>query len=162
MSESGALADKLRAEGEKIVRFMASLDDRQWNIEVYTEGSVWTVQGVFGHLLAAERAFVKLFSRIKEGGAGVSDDFDIDRYNAAQQRRTTGLAPTALIEQFRASREQMVMFVYGLGELDLETKGRHPYLGIVPLRDMVKMVYVHNHAHLRDVQKALRTKQVAA
>jgi hypothetical protein len=49
----------------------------------------------------------------------------------------------------------MVMFVHGLGNLDLERKGRHPYLGVVCLRDMIKMIYVHNHAHLRDVQKAL-------
>jgi hypothetical protein len=160
--ESATLADKLQVEGKKIGMFMASLDDRQWNVEVYTEGSVWTVQGVFGHLLAAERAFVKLFSQVKDGGPGVSDDFDIDRYNAAQQRRTKGLAPAALIEQFRSSRAQMVMFVYGLGESDLEKKGRHPYLGVVCLRDMIKMIYVHNHAHLRDVQKALNAKRAAA
>jgi hypothetical protein len=117
---------------------------------------------VFGHLLAAERAFVKLFSQVKDGGPGVSEDFEIDRYNAAQQRRTAELGPAALMEHFRSTRQLMVTFVYGLEASDLEKQGRHPYLGIVKLRDMVKMVYVHNHAHLRDVQKALRTKQASA
>jgi hypothetical protein len=51
---------------------------------------------VFGHLLAAE-PLVKLFSG--QGWGRGLDDFDIDRHNAAQQRRDHWIAPSALIEQ---------------------------------------------------------------
>ena len=158
MSEAASLAAKLQAEGEKVDLFMASLDEGQWNAEVYTEGAIWTIRGVFAHLLSAERAFVKLFAEIRDGGAGVSEDFNIDRYNAIQQRKTAGLAPAALIEELRAARAQMVAFVSGLTASDLERKGRHPFLGVVSLREMVKMIYIHNQTHFRDVRRVLRVE----
>src|SRR5512140_1911362 len=82
MSEAGELAAKLEAEGEKMSAFFAGLALEQWNAEVYTEGSVWTVRSILAHLMTAERAFVKLFENIRQGGPGVSEDFVIDRYNA--------------------------------------------------------------------------------
>jgi hypothetical protein len=158
MSEGASLAAKLQVEGEKICLFMASLDDGQWNVEVYTEGAVWTIRGVFAHLLTAERAFVKLFAEIRDGGPGVSEDFSIDRYNAIQQRRTARLAPATLIAELRAARTQMVGFVSGLTAADLERKGRHPFLAVVSLREMVKMIYIHNQTHFRDVRRVLRVE----
>jgi hypothetical protein len=162
MTEGATLAAKLQAEGEKFIHFATGVADHQWNIEVYTEGEVWTIRAVFTHLLSAERAFVKLFAQIRDGGAGVSEDFSIDRYNAAQQRWTSELSPAGVIDQFRAAREQMVSFVSGLSDPDLERRGRHPFLGIVSLREMVKMIYIHNQTHLRDVRQALQAHSEAA
>jgi hypothetical protein len=113
---------------------------------------------VCAHLLTAERAFVKLFAEIRDGGAGVSEDFSIDRYNAIQQQRTAGLAPVVLIEELGLARAQMVAFVSGLTASDLERKGRHPFLGVVSLREMVKMIYIHNQTHFRDVRRVLRVE----
>jgi uncharacterized protein (TIGR03083 family) len=155
MPETAALAEKLKNEGERLRGFFASLDERAWNTDVYTEGATWTVRSVLAHLVTAERAFVKLFASIREGGSGVSEDFSIDRYNARQQEKTRDLLPAELVEQFKAVRADMVSFVSGLEDADLERIGRHPFLQETSLREMIKMVYLHNQIHLRDLKRAL-------
>jgi hypothetical protein len=36
---------------------------------------------------------------------------------------------------------------------DLERIGRHPFLGVAPLVEMIKLVYRHNGIHIRDARK---------
>jgi uncharacterized damage-inducible protein DinB len=155
MSETAALAQKLKSEGEKHTAFFASLTDAQWQMEVYTEDTTWTIRNVLAHFVTAEHGFIKLFSEIRDGGAGASEDFSIDRYNARQQEKTRDLAPSELVEQYKSVRSEMVSFVSSLQDSDLERKGRHPFLGWTSLREMIKMVYLHNQIHHRDLKKVL-------
>jgi hypothetical protein len=155
MSESATLAAKLQGEGQKLRSFMEGLRADQWIAQVYADGGVWTTRSVFAHLLTADRAFIKLFDQIRLGGSGVSDDFDIDRYNASQQRKTADLGPAELVQQFSEIRGQMVVFVSGLADRDLEKRARHPFLGVVTLREMIRMIYIHGQTHYRDVRRAL-------
>ena len=156
MSEITDLADKLTSEGERFVVFFSGLTDAQWQTEVYTEGATWTIRNILSHFVTSERGLVKLFEQIRQGGAGAADDFSIDRYNAAQQEKTKELAPQELIEQYKSVRASSVTWVRGLQESDLEIVGRHPFLGKTTLREMVKMLYLHNQIHYRDLKKVLR------
>lgn len=156
MSETAELAEKLKSEGAKFAAFFAGLTDAEWQTEVYTEGSVWTIRNILAHLMTAERAFVKLFEDVRQGGPGASEDFSIDRYNARQQEKMKELTPSELLDQYKSIRAQMVAWVSGINDSDLEKTGRHPYLDITTLREMVKMVYIHNQIHYRDVRKVLK------
>ena len=155
MDESGKLAEKLRLEGEKLDLFLTGLSANQWGTTVYAEGTAWTVRSILVHLMSAESAFLKLFDLIRGGSEGVGADFDIDRYNAAQQRKGGDLEIQDLMNAFRLARGRMVEFVSGLSAADLERRGRHPFLGMTTLREMVKMIYIHNQAHQRDIRRAL-------
>jgi hypothetical protein len=156
MPETAELAAKLKFGGEKLSSFFDGLTDSQWNAEVYTEGAVWNARNILAHLMTAERAFVKLFENIRQGGTGVSEDFVIDRYNASQQRKTSEWDTRQLLQEYRAARTAMVQWVSGIGDSDLEKSGRHPFLGVTTLREMVKMIYIHNQMHYRDLRRALR------
>ncbi len=156
MSETTELAQKLTFEGEKFTAFFGGLTEDQWKKEVYTEGSVWTIRNILAHLMTSERAFIKLFENIRQGGQGAAEDFVIDRYNASQQEKTKDLNPQELFEQYQAMRAQMIEWVSGISDLDLEKTGRHPALGITTLREMIKMVYIHNQTHYRDLRRVLR------
>jgi uncharacterized damage-inducible protein DinB len=156
MSEVAELAGKLKTEGEKLAEFFAGLNDSQWKLEVYTEGSIWTVRSILAHLMTAERAFVRLFEQVRQGGSGSSEDFSIDRYNASQQEKTRELSPQELLGQYKSTRAQMIEWVSRIDDADLEKVARHPYLGLTTLREMVKMVYIHNQIHYRDLRKALK------
>jgi uncharacterized protein (TIGR03083 family) len=159
MAESiSFLAERLRTEGAKVTQFFGALTDDQWASQVYTEGTTWTVRNVLAHLVTAERAFVKLFEQIRQGGPGASADFTIDRYNAAQQEKTQSLTPAELLDQFGAVRAEMSQWVAGLHAADLERIGRHPFLGETTLLEMIKMIYLHNHLHIRDVRKVVGTR----
>ncbi|GAB4500557.1 MAG: hypothetical protein Fur0035_00970 [Anaerolineales bacterium] len=149
------LSEKLISEGERALAFFAALTPEQWNAPVYTEGETWTVRSVLAHFVTAERGFLKIFADILAGGPGASDDFDINRYNASQQAKTAALTPAELMENFRQTRAEMAAFAAGLSESDLQKIGRHPALGITSLGEMLKLVYLHNSMHFRDLKKAL-------
>jgi uncharacterized damage-inducible protein DinB len=156
MTEATDLSDKLKSEGERIGAFFSGLSDEQWQAEVYTEGSTWTIRSILAHQMTAERAFVRLFEQIRQGGEGVSTDFVIDRYNARQQEKTREASPAELLQQYKDLRAQMVAWVAGLQEGDLDRTGRHPFLGVTTLREMVKMIYIHNQQHYRDIRRVMK------
>lgn len=156
MSESTELAEKLKTEGERMAAFFAEITDEQWTHEVYTEGTTWSIRNVLSHFVTSERGLVKLFERIRTTGEGAAEDFSIDRYNAAQQQRTESLTPAELLDQYREVRAESVKWVSGLKDEELEIKGRHPFLGETIIREMVKMLYLHNQLHYRDVKRALK------
>lgn len=156
MSETRELAEKLQSEGEKILSVFSGLSDEHWDREVYTEGTTWTIRNVLSHLVTSERGLIKLFERIRLGGEGTPDDFSIDRYNAAMQERTKEMTPWELLELYRQVRANSVEWVSGLLEEDLEITGRHPFLGQTVIREMIKMLYIHNLTHLRDMKKSLK------
>ncbi len=160
MSEVTDLADKLKAEGEKMSGIFAGLTPEQWNAEVYTEGSVWTVRSILAHLMTAERAFIRLFEDVRKGGPGASEDFSIDRYNARQQEKTHDLTPEELLRDYRETRQRMIAWVSGLDDAELERAGRHPFLGVTTLREMIKMIYIHNQTHYRDMRKTFQRSNV--
>ncbi len=154
MSDTPAfLAERLRVEGDKTIAFFSGLKPEQWQETVYTEGETWTIRSVLAHYVTAERGFLTIFSSVRDGGPGVSDDFDIDRFNASQQRKTRELSPAELLESFKIIRAQMVELVSSLSDDDLKKEGRHPFLGPATLSEMIKLVYRHNQIHFRDIRK---------
>ena len=156
MSELTDLADKLKSEGERFATLFAGLTDEQWQSEVYTEGESWTIRNVLSHFVTSERGLLKLFERIRTTGEGSAEEFSIDRYNAAQQYKTKELSPQELLEQYKAMRADAVVWTLSLSESDLEKIGRHPFLGMTTIREMIKMLYIHNLTHYRDMKKVLK------
>ena len=157
MSEVTDLADKLKTEGEKFISIFTGFSDDQWTQEIYTEGSTWTIRNVLAHFVTSERGLLKLFEQIRQGGAGAADDFSIDRYNASMQERTKELSSHELLEQYKQVRDNSVAWVSALREEDLEITGRHPFLQMTTLREMIKMLYIHNMTHYRDMKKSIKS-----
>ncbi|MDQ2692906.1 MAG: DinB family protein [Chloroflexota bacterium] len=156
MSDITELAEKLKTEGEKMVSVFSNLTEDQWQMEVYTEGATWTIRNVLSHFVTSERGLLKLFEQIRQGVAGAADDFSIDRYNAAMQARMKDATPLELLEQYKEVRAHAVEWVSGLHESELEITGRHPFLGQTVIREMIKMLYIHNLTHYRDLKRALK------
>ena len=156
MSELNELADKLTSEGEKFYTLFSGLTDDQWQAEVYTEGETWTLRNVLSHFVTSERGLVKLFERIRQSGEGSPDDFSIDRYNAAQQQKTKDLSAQVLLEHYKAVRADSIAWTLSISESDLDKQGRHPFIGMTTIREMIKMLYLHNQLHYRDMKKVLK------
>lgn len=156
MPETAAfLAQRLTSEGQKTIAFFDSLSDVQWQSTIYTEGATWSIRNVLAHFVMAEKSFMELLSNIRDGGPGAPEGFDIDRHNAGQQREAATLSPQELLEQFKTTRAGMAAWVADLSAADLEKRGRHPFLGVITLAEMIKAVYLHNQVHTRDLRRAL-------
>jgi hypothetical protein len=149
------LAERLRAEGEKTRAFFSALTREQWNQEIYTEGSCWSVRQVLAHFVASESSMARLVQNIQAGGLGSPEDFDLDAYN---ERKVAGLneaSSAELLDKFTELRQQFADLVDRMSLVDLGKSGRHPFLGMASLEDIVKLVYRHNQIHLRDVRRVV-------
>jgi hypothetical protein len=139
MPESPAfLAERLGTEGERIAASFAALTGDQWGQVVYTEGAEWKVRDVLAHFVSVEKSILKLFENIRSGGGGTSEDFSVDRFNAEQVSKLAEISPS-----------------------DLQKRGRHPFLGVTTLGEMIKMVYRHNQIHLRKLRQLSALGRVA-
>ncbi|HLD93874.1 MAG TPA: DinB family protein [Anaerolineales bacterium] len=150
------LAKTLEAEGVKTVQFFESLAPEQWDTPVYSEGPGWRVQNLLAHFTEVEGSISELIRSIVGGGSGVSEDFDIDRWNAKHTGEISQQDKDWLLAEFVRRRRTTVEMVTTLTDADLEKRGRHPALGITEVKNMVKLMYIHILGHQRDIKRALK------
>lgn len=155
MPENTTLADKLTSEGDRILSMFGGFSPLQWQMEIYTEGEVWTIRDILSHFVFSERGLLRLFKQIQSGEGGISEDFSIDRYNTSQMNKNRVLDPGDLLDQFQSVRADTVSWVKDLTLSDLDLVGRHPFLGETTLREMIKMLYLHPQIHYRDIKKTM-------
>ena len=149
------LSERLLHEGEKSIAFFQALSPEQLSQEVYTEGSCWTSHQVLAHFATAEYSLRKLIENIAAGGTGSPEDFDINKYNERKVKESGENSLPDLLEQFRQNRQKTAAFVASLKPEDLQRQGRHPFLGITSLAEIIKIIYRHNQIHQREIRQEL-------
>jgi hypothetical protein len=154
MSDTPAfLSERLLHEGEKSIEFFQSLTPDQLDQTIYTEGTHWTARQVLAHFVFSERSLCRLVENIAAGGAGSPENFDIDGYNERKVKDFENTALPDLVEQFHQNRKKTALVVAKLQVEDLQRQGRHPFLGIVPLAEIIKIIYRHNQIHQREIRQ---------
>lgn len=157
MSElANELADSLETEGAKTIEFFKPLTHEQWDLPIYSEGPGWHVHNLLAHFVEVEGSISRLIRQVVDGGSGVSEDFDIDRWNAKHTGEISPQDREWLLEEFESRRRATVAMVRGLSDADLEKRGRHPALGITEIKRMLRTMYLHIQGHQRDIKRALK------
>ena len=149
------LAERLSEEGEKVCAFYNGLTPQQWEVQVYSEGSCWTARQILAHFDITETNITRLIQDVLAGGGGAPENFDLDAFNERTVAARQNLAPGELVSHFAAHRKKTVELVRQMSDEDLTKTGRHPFLGIAPLVDIIKLMYRHNQIHLRDIRRVL-------
>ncbi len=149
------LAEKLRTEGEKTLTFYQNLPADTWDMQVFGDGAMWSVRGVFEHLCISEHTLRRLFEEIIKGGTGSPEGFDINAFNQEKTGRFADLSFDDLFKLYADTREKTVTFTRGLTDEQLALRGRHPAMGDTSLEEQIKMIYLHHIMHMRDVKKVL-------
>lgn len=147
------LAERLNLEGQKTVDFFCRFTPDQLEQIIYSDGSSWSVRQVLAHLVSSEKAFGDLIVDILDGGLGAPEGFDIHQFNQGEVAGMDGENREDLLRQFEEQRELNVKRISRIHSEDLNRLGRHPYLGIVALEEIVKLLYRHNQIHQRDVRR---------
>lgn len=150
-----SLCERLRVEGNKTLAIFRQLESKDWEKTLYADGETWNVRQLLAHFVTAEAGIEDLIKNILEGGEGVSQDFDIDRYNSRQVSRHFETQPEKLMMMFSEQRASTVELVGSLQAADLLRFGRHPFLGMASLEDIIKLIYRHNQIHQRDMRRAI-------
>lgn len=152
---SSFLAARLHAEGEKTTAFFRSLSAPQNELTVYEDQAVWNVRHILAHLVATEEMVCAQIESVLSGGKGIDENFDIDSFNQVSVSKRIDTSAADLLQQFFDYRQKTINLVETLTADDLAQYGRHPYLGWVPLVEVIKLIYRHNQIHQRDIRKVL-------
>lgn len=139
-----------------MLAFFRALQPEDWQQTVYSDGSGWTVRQLLAHFVATEAGFGGLVDDILDGGSGTGPDFNIDEYNERHVGRLAGLSAEELLDRYAELRASNAARVAALQPGDLERSGRHPFLGMAPMVDIIKLIYRHNGIHQRDIRKTLK------
>lgn len=150
------LASSLESEGAKTLEFFRPLTAEQWTTQVYSDGPGWTVHDLLAHFTEVEGTIPRLMRSILSGKEGVEAGFSIDAWNAEHTAQMSAQSSEALLAEFAARRAATVAMVRAMSDADLETRGRHPALGITEVKHMVKLMYIHLQGHQRDIKRALK------
>lgn len=150
------LANTLEAEGAKTLEFFNSLASEQWDLPIYSEGPGWRAHNLLAHFTEVEGSISKLIRQIVEGGSGVPEDFDIDRWNLKHTGEISAQDRDWLLAEFGRRRSATVDMVRALSNIDLEKRGRHPALGVTEVKRMVRTMYLHIQGHQRDIKRVLK------
>ena len=149
------LSERLLHEGEKSIAFFQALTPEQLDQTIYTEGSHWTVRQVLAHFVFSEHSLCRLVENIAAGGQGAPENFDINGYNESKVKGFERTPSPELVEQFRQNRKKTAQVVANLQLDDLQRPGRHPFLGVAPLTEIIKIIYRHNQIHQREIRLGL-------
>jgi hypothetical protein len=154
-SRKTLITKRLKEEGDKTLAFFRALTADQWSLQIYTDGSGWTIREIACHLLNVEMGFHALITDILAGGPGAPEGMVIDEYNEEQVGQMDGSDVRAVLDAFAAARASTVALVQGMCPEDFDREGRHPYFGVVPVGKMLKLIYHHTMLHQRDIRRAL-------
>ena len=159
------LAGRLASDGERTLAFFQQLTPEQWERCIYPaeelpertsasgKEATWSAHQILAHIVSAEASFMRLIGDIAAGGSGAPIDFNIDSFNNKEVTHFQVRSRIDLLNQFAQLRQANARLVAQLDDNDLVKTGRHPYLGMAPLADIIKLVYRHNQIHLRDIRQ---------
>ncbi len=150
-----AIKSKLTAAREELNATLNGLTEAQWASKGFAEGSEWTITDVLRHLADSERGMTGLMAQIRGGGEGVSEDFDLARWN---QRAVTKLAersPRELLDGMAESRAALFAFIDSLDEADWDKKGRHGSMKIMTIEEISHLIADHEELHTAGIREAL-------
>jgi hypothetical protein len=148
------LALRLETDAGKTLEFFKNLEPEMWLRQVYPGENGWNPRQILAHFVSAETSFEKLIDNILNGGEGASANFIIDQFNDREVGKLAEADPKELLSAFLELRGRTVILVKNMQKSDLAKMGRHPFLGITHLVDIIKMVYRHNQIHLRDIRQS--------
>ena len=149
------LAEKLIASGRKTRDFFEAIEGADWFQQVYTEGSNWSVHQILAHFVATEASIARLIKYIMQGNQGVPESFDIDAFNEREVNCFAKLPNDMVLQRFMERRGETIGFVMSMRDDDLAIEGRHPWLGVTQIEQMLKLLYRHNQIHQRDIRMVL-------
>jgi uncharacterized damage-inducible protein DinB len=150
-----SLTAKLEKGGLKTQDILRSLAADEWSRIIYDGSPGWNVRDLLAHLVSAEPRLLQIAQDVAEGGPGAPPGFDLDAFNADEQKRLKDTSPDELLSALAKTRQVTLDWIRTLEDSQLDRRGRHPALGEVTLEVMITAIYGHQLLHMRDLKDKL-------
>lgn len=108
-----------------LLQCLQPLDEAQWQTVVFSEENQWTAADILRHLVEAQRGMAAQIAQIQAGGTGVSEGFDLSRWNNRAVSKNQNKTPAELLTELEEGRANLLMLLDNMGEDDWQKKGRH-------------------------------------
>ncbi|GAB4151269.1 MAG: hypothetical protein Fur0021_15030 [Candidatus Promineifilaceae bacterium] len=147
--------ERIAGTRQELFNLLQTLDDADWQTQVYADGDQWSVLDLLRHMTSAEKSMVLLMENIRRGGEGASAGFDLNRWNASQVRKQQEKTPAGLMAEMEANRQELLTFIESLSAEDWEKQGRHGAGQIMSIYEIVKIIGLHEKTHMQDIRAAV-------
>jgi uncharacterized protein (TIGR03083 family) len=146
------LLDQITVGRAALSAAIESMRDDDWDRP--TTNPSWTARDLLTHLSIAEPGLLARMRRILEGTSALPPGFDLNIYNQRQVAKRHGETVAALRDALDESRPQVLAFLDGLSDEQLDVRGWHASGREVSLADMFEILADHEEAHAKDILTA--------
>lgn len=101
-----------------LLQCLQPLDEAQWQTVVFSEENQWTAADILRHLVEAQRGMAAQIAQIQAGGTGVSEGFDLSRWNNRAVSKNQNKTPAELLTELEEGRANLLMLLDNMGEDD--------------------------------------------
>jgi len=140
----------MQATRDELLAFVNGLDAAAftWN----PPGGGWSIRDNLAHLADAERAHRRFVAAVLEGRSTRLEGFDLDRWNREHVARRAGQSLDQILDALRAERQETLAFIAALPSDAWDRVGDHPALGEVDVRQVIRVIGVHERMHLKEMR----------
>ncbi len=160
MATAESALQRKRQLRQRLIDAQAALDrvlDRVgpegWTRPSPNEG--WAVRDLLAHLSSAERGFLSVIRRLAAGEGGVPDDFDRDRWNESQLRRSAETSVQEMRERLSKAHLEMLDLLDHVEEPALDYRGLLSSGERGTVEDAFRLVAHHKRAHTASFEASL-------
>ena len=151
-----AIKDELAKTRLRLRTLLMRLSEEQWNTQVYEDDhGNWKVIEIVRHLTEAEQGLSVNIERIRSGGEGVPENFDLDRWNKSQVKRRAGMGAKELLAEMAKNRALVLELIDIVADDEWDKQGRSPTLEMRTVTELLHWIGGHEAQHTAHIAQAL-------
>jgi hypothetical protein len=149
--ETKKIEDKILAARTRLLAAAEGLDSQGW--EWRPDEDTWSVRLTLAHVGSAHWDHLQVARRLIAGEPTDLPDFDLDSWNAAAVEQRAAWTVDQVLADLDAAQEATLDLLHSLEEGALDLTGAHPAWGETSLRQVLRIIPLHDSMHRRDILK---------
>jgi uncharacterized damage-inducible protein DinB len=149
--EIAKIEDKVLDARSRLLAAVKGLDSEGW--EWRPDEKTWSARLTLAHVGSAQWDHLQVARRLLAGEPTDLPDFDLDTWNAAAVDQRTAWTVDQVLADLEAAQEATVALLHSLEDETLAVTGTHPVWGEVNVRQVLRIIPLHDSMHRRDILK---------
>jgi uncharacterized damage-inducible protein DinB len=149
--ETKKIERKILDARSQLLAAVESLDSVGW--EWRPDAETWSARMTLAHVGSAQWDHLQVARRLIAEEPTHLPDFDLDAWNAAAVEERAGWPVDQVLADLEAAQEATVALLHSLEDEMLTVTGTHPAWGEVSLRQVLRIIPLHDSMHRRDILK---------
>jgi uncharacterized damage-inducible protein DinB len=160
ISPADRVMPKMQATRDELLALIDGLDRATLSWRPYMGG--WSIRDNLVHLADAERAHRRFVQAVLKGRSTRLEGFDLDRWNEEHVARRADQTLEDVLNALRSERQETLAFIADLPQDAWDRIGDHPALGEVSVRQVIRVIGVHERMHLQEIRRLLDAQKAVA